>query len=424
LYGALQTAIGRSKIMNDQDFERYISTKTPLSKNSIRHCLSRHKIFLLWLKSHNKELSKESAEEFFYDLKQQGRNNNTLNTYVFALRQYHNYLNDRGVKNDFFDGFKSFKKYRPPIFILTQEEVEKIINTNTLKKSHSDRLEWHQFVLKTFRMFLAYTGCRYEEAASLPVKNLDITNGKVVLDHTKNGTSRNLYITTPLTTRLQKLIEGKEKTDFVFTNLRGKKLYAQDFSKDLRYAAQLAGVTKRVHPHLFRHTYGTNLYLATKDLGLVQLVLGHKDIKSTMIYIHMADEFVKKGMLRHPFIRSQVDPKVFINAVEEAIKNFKLDEDPRFDYLTVKNAINEFSSKLYESLKPQTQRYYQEINNDLAELKSLNSINGSLNSFVEFKKIFSRIVAHLVDCDSKTVKLKNFIVNNKRVLIDIINLND
>ena len=410
--------------MENQDFERYISTKTPLSKNSIRHCLSRHKIFLLWLKSHNKELSKESAEEFFYDLKQQGRNNNTLNTYVFALRQYHNYLNDRGVKNDFFDGFKSFKKYRPPIFILTQEEVEKIINTNTLKKSHSDRLEWHQFVLKTFRMFLAYTGCRYEEAASLPVKNLDITNGKVVLDHTKNGTSRNLYITTPLTTRLQKLIEGKEKTDFVFTNLRGKKLYAQDFSKDLRYAAQLAGVTKRVHPHLFRHTYGTNLYLATKDLGLVQLVLGHKDIKSTMIYIHIADEFVKKGMLRHPFIRSQVDPKVFINAVEEAIKNFKLDEDPRFDYLTVKNAINEFSSKLYESLKPQTQRYYQEINNDLAELKSLNSINGSLNSFVEFKKIFSRIVAHLVDCDSKTVKLKNFIVNNKRVLIDIINLND
>jgi len=43
---------------------------------------------------------------------------------------------------------------------------------------------------------------------------------------------------------------------------------------------------------------------------------------------------------------------------------------------------------------------------------------------VEFKKIFSRIVAHLVDCDSKTVKLKNFEVNNKRVLIDIINLND
>jgi len=169
--------------MENQDFERYISTKTPLSKNSIRHCLSRHKIFLLWLKSHNKELSKESAEEFFYDLKQQGRNNNTLNTYVFALRQYHNYLNDRGVKNDFFDGFKSFKKYRPPIFILTQEEVEKIINTNTLKKSRSDRLEWHQFVLKTFRMFLAYTGCRYEEGASLPVKNLDITNGKVVLDH-------------------------------------------------------------------------------------------------------------------------------------------------------------------------------------------------------------------------------------------------
>lgn len=424
MYGAIQTAIGRTINMDGQDFERYISTKTSLSKNSIRHCLSRQKLFLLWLKENNKELNKESAEEFFYDLKQQGRNNNTLNTYVFALRQYDNYLKDRGITSDFFGGFKSFKKYRPPIFILTQDEVEKIINMGTLKKSRSERLEEHQFTLKTFRMFLAYTGCRYEEAASLPVKNLDITNGKVVLDHTKNGTSRNLYITTPLTTRLAKLIEGKEKTNFVFTNLKGKKLHAQDFSKDLRYAAQLAGVTKRVHPHLFRHTYGTNLYMATKDLGLVQLVLGHKDIKSTMIYIHIADEFVKKGMMRHPFIRSQVDPKIFINAVEEAIKNFKLDEDSRFDYLTVKNAINEFSSKLFSSLKPQTERYYEEMNNDLAQLKGLDTTNGSFSSFVEFKKIFSKIVARIVDSDSGTMKLKNFKIDNKRVLIDIINLND
>ena len=282
--------------MDGQDFERYISTKTSLSKNSIRHCLSRQKLFLLWLRDNKKELNKESAEEFFYDLKQQGRNNNTLNTYVFALRQYDNYLKDRGIISDFFGGFKSFKKYRPPIFILTQEEVEKIINMCTLKKSHSERLEEHQFTLKTFRMFLAYTGCRYEEAASLPVKNLDITNGKVVLDHTKNGTSRNLYITTPLTTRLAKLIEGKEKTNFVFTNLKGKKLYAQDFSKDLRYAAQLAGVTKRVHPHLFRHSFATRALEAGIPTRMVQEMLGHADIETTEVYSHVVLSSMRKAL--------------------------------------------------------------------------------------------------------------------------------
>ena len=414
-------------IHDEKDFERYVTTKSNLrSPNSRRHCLSRYRIFIRWLKDNKKEITKDSVEEFLYQLSQKRSNNNTLNTYISSLRQLSFYFKDRGIITNAFEGVHSYPKYRPAIIILSQDEVEKIIYANTLKKSRSDRLELHQFILQTFRMYLAYTGCRFDESASLKIKYVDLANNKIIIpaDITKNKQSRTLFITEPLVGRLKKLITGRSDDDLVFRNLMGKKMYAQDFSKDLRYAAKLAGVTKRVHPHLFRHTYGTFLYMATEDIGLVQVVLGHKDIKSTMIYIHIASEFIKRGMFRHPFVRSKVDPKEFIKAVEESIKNFKLEEDSRFDYLSVKNAINEFSSKLYESLKPKTQRYYQEINKDLDELKSLNSSNVNLNSFVEIKKIFSKIVARLVDSESKTMKLKNFKVNNKRVLIDIINLDD
>ncbi len=412
---------------DEKDFERYVTTKSNLrSPNSRRHCLSRYRIFIRWLKDNKKEITKDAVEEFLYQLSQKRSNNNTLNTYISSLRQLDFYFKDRKIITDAFDGVHSYPKYRPAIIILSQEEVERIIYANTLKKSRSDRLEWHQFILQTFRMFLAYTGCRFDESASLKIKYVDLANNKIIIpaDITKNKQSRTLFITEPLVSRLKTLINGRSEDDIVFRNLMGKKMHAQDFSKDLRYAAKLAGVTKRVHPHLFRHTYGTFLYMATEDIGLVQVVLGHKDIKSTMIYIHIAAEFIKHGMFRHPFVRNHVEPKEFIAAIEKTIRNFKLEQDPRFDYLIVKNAINEFTSKLYSSLKHQTQEYYQETNTKIDDLKNVIPQNGDLSSFMEIKKIFSKIVASLVDSDNKKLKLKNFKLNNKRLTIDIINSND
>jgi integrase len=378
------------------------------------------------LKDNKKELCKNSVEEFLYQLSQKRSNNNTLNTYISSLRQLSFYFKDRGIITNAFEGIHSYPKYRPPIIILSQDEVEKIIYANTQKSRSGPKYDALLFTIQTMRMYLAYTGCRFDETASLKIKYVDLPNGKIVIpaDITKNKQSRTLFITEPLVGRLKTLISGRGEDELVFKNLMGKKMHATDFSKDLRYAAKLVGVTKRVHPHLFRHTYGTFLYMATEDIGLVQVVLGHKDIKSTMIYIHIASEFIKHGMFRHPFVRSKVDPKEFIGAIEQTIRNFKLEQDPRFDYLTVKNAINEFTSKLYGSLKPQTQRYYREINNSLSDLKNMIPDNVNLHSFMEIKKIFSKIVASLVDCDNKKLKLKSFKLDNKRLFIDIINSDD
>jgi len=413
--------------MDEQDFERYITTKSNLrSPNSRRHCLSRYRIFIKWLKENNKEIKKSSVEEFLYELPQRRSNNNTLNTYINSLRQLGFYYQDRGTKTDAFEGIHSYPKYRPPIIILSQDEVEKIIYADTRKTSRGPKLDALLFMNQTLRMYLAYTGCRFEESILLKTKYLDLANGKIIIpaDIVKNKLSRTLFITEPLISRLKKLTDGKGENDLIFTNSRGRRTHAQEFTDDLHLAAKLCGITKRVHPHLFRHTYGTHLYMATEDIGLVQVVLGHKDIKSTMIYIHIAAEFIRRGMYRHPFVRGQVDPKEFISSIEHVIQGFRLEKDPRFDYLQVKNAINEFTSKLYQSLKPQMNGYYQNLNGQLKELSSIKPINGDLYSFMELKKIFSKIVASLVGSEAKGMKLRNFKVNNKRVLIDIINSND
>jgi len=53
-------------------------------------------------------------------------------------------------------------------------------------------------------------------------------------------------------------------------------------------AAQRAGLQKRVHPHTLRHCFATHLYEAGTDLRAIQVLLGHEDLKDTLIYVHLA----------------------------------------------------------------------------------------------------------------------------------------
>ena len=319
--------------INEQDFISFISVKQNLDKQSIRHCAIRVRVINRWFV--DKELTKENVEKFFYELKvEKGRKNNTLNTYRFVFRHLVAYCKDRGLPSDFFDGFKSYKKGKSDIVIFTLEEIERIINTElTYGKFRGMNCQFLDFRYRTLTMFLAYTGCRFGEAADLKVQKLDLSAGTARFVDTKNDESRTVYFIDPLKSNLRALVEGLKPEDCVFRNAMGKRVHEQDYSEDLKKRARQAGVTKRTFPHNFRHSYITHLIEEGLQAEVIAKLTGHKDIQVIYeTYMHLADRTLQRAAMRHPLVRRNVDPHEIMQTIKDTLANFHFENDKRFDY--------------------------------------------------------------------------------------------
>ncbi len=317
---------------DEKDFLSFITVKQALSDQSIRHCMSRFKLIKKWFGS--QELSKENVEKFYLYLKKQKKlNNNSLNTYNFAFRHMVDYCKDRGFPYNFFDGFNAFKKVKPDIIILTIEEIDKIINTKLdYGSQYGKDMSFLDFRYRTLVMFLAETGCRYGEAENLLVKRIDISAGRATFVNTKTNENRSVYFTDPLKSDLAKLIEGRKPNDHVFRNSKEIQVRASDFSQDLKRRAKKAGVMKRVHPHIFRHSYATHMLETGVPETQVASLGGWKDIRTLYeVYAHLADRTLRQAAMRHPLVRKNIDPREILRIVKEGIDKYHLDEDGRFD---------------------------------------------------------------------------------------------
>ncbi|HEY6126746.1 MAG TPA: site-specific integrase [Candidatus Acidoferrum sp.] len=171
------------------------------------------------------------------------------------------------------------KAHRLPT-ILSREEVAQLL--------HAARTPSERILLMT----LYATGARNAEVTHLKVSDIDSQRMVVHIRGGKGRKDRDVMLSPVLLTALRthwRFYHRKSSTWLFPSN------YRQDRPIDTKTvwhachkAAKRAGLQKRVHPHTLRHCFATHLYEAGTDLRAIQVLLGHADLKDTLIYVHLA----------------------------------------------------------------------------------------------------------------------------------------
>ena len=153
------------------------------------------------------------------------------------------------------------------------------------------------------RLFLD-TGLRASELINLQCHHIDWQSGRMKV-RGKGGRDRMLWVSPEDLALLKSLPSSASSGRPVFTSLDGQKpLCGRWLRKMVKRLGEQAGIKKNLHPHIFRHSFATDLLEKTKNLVLVQRALGHSNIATTTIYTHISNP-----------------------ALEEALKNLRNGED-------------------------------------------------------------------------------------------------
>ena len=180
--------------------------------------------------------------------------------------------------------------------ILTEDEEQVLLATFNLRYLTAARN-------RLMILLALQTGMRVGDLINLRFEDIERDKGRCHIKEGKGSKDRVIFLragTISDLIDLADLFKG-HNTGLVFTTLKGERpVQAQYLRRMIAEKAKKAGISKRVHFHLLRHTYLTRLYSETKNIRLVQQIAGHTSIATTQIYTHISGADVREAMLADP----------------------------------------------------------------------------------------------------------------------------
>ena len=150
-------------------------------------------------------------------------------------------------------------------------------------------------------------GLRVSELVGLDLDRMDLPAQQVRVIG-KGNKERRVPMGDEARERLHRFVSGPRAawtagrpTEAVFVGRRGRRMSREAVWSLVRRWAEAAGVSERVTPHTFRHSFATHLLEGGADLRVVQALLGHASISTTQLYTHLTGERVREVYARaHP----------------------------------------------------------------------------------------------------------------------------
>ncbi|MCF8239059.1 MAG: site-specific integrase [Saprospiraceae bacterium] len=167
------------------------------------------------------------------------------------------------------------KSHRLPVFLSIQEADQLLRASDNLK---------HTAILYT----LYSGGLRLGELLELQLKDIHWDRNQIMIRGGKGKKDRSVMLSQTLKDVLRQYFDQYQPRVWLFEGQGGNRPYsAKSVQQIVKRNAAKAGIQKRVTPHVLRHCFATHLLDNGTDVRFIQELLGHKDIKTTLIYTHV-----------------------------------------------------------------------------------------------------------------------------------------
>lgn len=165
--------------------------------------------------------------------------------------------------------------------------VETPVNRHNPTEKQRDQLAW---------LLLAWLGLRRSELLNLEVNDVRLDENLIVIRDAKGQQDRVLPL--PLAARPALILYLNGRTSgFLFLGRDGTQWKVQAFNRAFQRHLRVCGLSgKGITPHTLRHTFATHLVMAGVSVVVVSKLLGHKDIQSTMTYVHVGIEGMRAAL--------------------------------------------------------------------------------------------------------------------------------
>lgn len=227
---------------------------------------------------------------------------NTQNYHLIALRSFLKYLRKRGVTALAPDAIELAKVKPRSLDLISGEELARLLHAPLTLLKKEDAKNSTTEILACLRdhamleLFFS-TGLRLSELSSLN-RDLDLSKDEFSI-RGKGEKVRVVFLSDESKDAIKKyLAVRKDMGEPLFLNHSRKKsesmrLSPRSIERIVRKYATLAGISKKVTPHVIRHSFATDLLSNGADIRSVQMMLGHANIATTQIYTHVTDSHLR-----------------------------------------------------------------------------------------------------------------------------------
>lgn len=281
-------------------FQEYLTVELGLAKNTQLAYMRDLRLLMksLQLKADEEllQVSRQQLIAYLVRLKQEGRAASTVARKLASIKAFYRFLTaERYIRRNPAEVLEAASRGLHLPKVLSVQEVERLLDEPNLGTLDGYRD-------KTMLELLYATGMRVSELVNVPVKNVDMKMQYVIVMG-KGSKERMLplgrtalhYLEHYLSVVRPQLLHGKPDAAVeLFVTGWGGPMTRERFYEIIVAYGKSAGISKRVTPHMLRHSFATHLLNNGTDLRIVQELLGHADISTTQIYTHLDVERLRE----------------------------------------------------------------------------------------------------------------------------------